>query len=162
MELRRSSESGFPRWGLSVQPILACLITDVVSVEWHWQPLKENPTWVRVGVLPGELCGLSKFMSPIFAGTYCSQSSCLPSNLFAHVTFKMFPYLVFSVAQGLGREGMEVAATLCKAANRTPYRWFPLYLSLQSRAEPWVCQYASSGFAAACSRCLKSGYFYWE
>ena len=90
------------------------------------------------------------------------NNSCLSSNLFVHVTFKMSPYLVFSVAQGLGREGMAVAATLCKAANRTPYQWSPLCLSLQSRAEPWVCQYASSGFAAACSRCLKSGYFYWE
>ena len=35
---------------------------------------RKDPTCVRVGgVLSGELCGLSKFMSPIFAGTYYSQ-----------------------------------------------------------------------------------------
>lgn len=135
-----------------------------ISVLWSGTDSlsRKDPTCVRLGFsLVNSVVYLSS-CPPYLLVLIILNNNCLPSNLFAHVTFKMFPYLVFSVAQGLGREGMAVAATLCKMANRTPYRWSPLCLSLQSRAEPWVCQYASSGFAVACSRCLKSGYFYWE
>lgn len=62
---------------------------------------------------------------------------------------------------GLGWEGMAVAATLWEAMKRAPYRWSPLCLSLQSKAEPWVCQCAFSRSVVACSRYPKSGYSYW-
>lgn len=51
---------------------------------------------------------------------------------------------------------------VCRAASVAPYRWSPSCLSLQSGAGLWVCRCASSGSAAACSGCLRSGCSCWK
>lgn len=56
--VERSSESGFPRWGLSMQPVLACLITDVLSLGGIDSLSRKDRTWVTAGFSQVELCGL--------------------------------------------------------------------------------------------------------
>lgn len=147
------------------------MTTGVCATERHQRPLRGrpevDPSWGRP--TPGDLRGVyTRLFLHICWCSLFPPMTVLPSNSFAHVAFETVSRPPLPTHQCLGRRGgggMGGHGRGSHAAHGrkpAPYRWSPSCPSLQSEAEPWGCRCASSGSAAACSRCRKSGCSYWE